>query len=214
MSNPLAEYLSALEARDAKEKAHKSYVDAYTTLADRTAAALSQEPGPPVKELAPPPTPSPAKTPKGKAPHAPQDALPSNVKELRSELAATQKIRADLESQLSDQSEELKAAKTQDTIQKKRIAQLERVKDTQDRKLRDKAEELQGKGGLVGSIQDEMVVLTLELNMSEQRNAKLKLENEELTRRWVDKMEEEVTRMNELNDRSLSGASSKGRRKR
>jgi hypothetical protein len=28
MSNPLAEYLSAIEARDAREKAHKEYINA------------------------------------------------------------------------------------------------------------------------------------------------------------------------------------------
>lgn len=28
MSNPLAEYLSALEARDAREKAHEEYINA------------------------------------------------------------------------------------------------------------------------------------------------------------------------------------------
>ena len=45
-------------------------------------------------------------------------------------------------------------------------------------------------------IQDEMVALNLQLNMAEQESERLRKENEELTRRWVSKMEEEARRMN------------------
>ncbi|KAK1913970.1 hypothetical protein P3342_007216 [Pyrenophora teres f. teres] len=44
MSNPLAEYLTALEARDAREKAHEDYINAYTKLADRTATLTHDAP--------------------------------------------------------------------------------------------------------------------------------------------------------------------------
>ena len=42
-----------------------------------------------------------------------------------------------------------------------------------------------------------MVALNLQLNMAEQEKEKLKKENEELTRRWVQKMEEEARKMND-----------------
>lgn len=42
-----------------------------------------------------------------------------------------------------------------------------------------------------------MVALNLQLNMAEQEKERLKKENEELTRRWVQKMEEEARRMND-----------------
>lgn len=45
-------------------------------------------------------------------------------------------------------------------------------------------------------IQDEMVALNLQLNMAEQEKDRLKKENEELTRRWLSKMEDEASRMN------------------
>jgi hypothetical protein len=42
----------------------------------------------------------------------------------------------------------------------------------------------------VEDIQDEMVALTLQLNMAEQEKEKLKRENEDLTKRWMQKMQE------------------------
>jgi hypothetical protein len=41
-----------------------------------------------------------------------------------------------------------------------------------------------------------MVALNLQLNMAEQEKERLRKENEELTRRWVKKMEDEAARMN------------------
>lgn len=46
-------------------------------------------------------------------------------------------------------------------------------------------------------VQDEMVSLNLQLNMAEQEREKLKRDNEELTKRWVDKMEGEARKMND-----------------
>ena len=63
--------------------------------------------------------------------------------------------------------------------------------------MKDRDEEIWGKGRLVEEVQDEMVALNLQLNMAEQRVEKLKAENEELTRRWVEKMEREAKEMNE-----------------
>lgn len=39
--------------------------------------------------------------------------------------------------------------------------------------------------------------MTLQLNMAEQEKEKLKRENEDLTTRWMQKMEEEANRMND-----------------
>jgi hypothetical protein len=58
-------------------------------------------------------------------------------------------------------------------------------------------DELKGKGKFVEDIQDEMVALTLQLNMAEQEKEKLKRENEDLTKRWMQKMQEEANRMND-----------------
>jgi hypothetical protein len=61
-----------------------------------------------------------------------------------------------------------------------------------ERRGKDRVDELKGKGKFVEDIQDEMVALTLQLNMAEQEK-----ENDDLTKRWVQRMEEEAKRMND-----------------
>jgi hypothetical protein len=51
-------------------------------------------------------------------------------------------------------------------------------------------DELKGKGKFVVEIQDEMVALNLQLNVAEQERERLKKENEELTQRWVERMDQ------------------------
>ncbi|KAF2659847.1 autophagy protein 16 [Lophiostoma macrostomum CBS 122681] len=207
--NPLAEYLSALEARDAKEKQHVRYINAYTKLADRTAALTA----PPEMLAYPedPPASGPSKskkpaTPKGKASPAPADpSSPSNLVQMRQELASTQRIRSDLESKVAQQTASLLDYKTLDTAQKQRISQLEKVKEQLERRVRDRADELKGKGKFVTDVQDEMVALNLQLNMLEQENERLRKENGDLTKRWVEKMEQEARTMNEGNEKRWSG---------
>lgn len=117
--------------------------------------------------------------------------------QIRAELAATQKSRVDLESKLSAATSELSAYKETDAEQKKRIALLESSKAQLERRMKDRTDELKGKGRFVEDVQDEMVALTLQLNMAEQEKEKLRKENDELTKRWVRKMEEEASKMND-----------------
>ncbi|KAF2748835.1 hypothetical protein M011DRAFT_466593 [Sporormia fimetaria CBS 119925] len=90
--------------------------------------------------------------------------------------------------------------KVTETEQKKRIAHLEKVKETLERRMKDRQDELKGKGTFVDEVQNELVALNLQLNMAEQERDKLKQENEELTRRWVEKMEALARKTNESND--------------
>jgi chromosome segregation ATPase len=124
---------------------------------------------------------------------------------MRQELASTQKIRSDLEAKVAQQTTSLLDYKTLDTAQKQRIAQLEKLKENLERRVRDRADELKGKGKFVTDVQDEMVALNLQLNMLEKENEKLKKENGDLTRRWMEKMEQEALSMNEGNERRWSG---------
>ncbi len=117
--------------------------------------------------------------------------------QLRSELAATQRTRGDLEAKLSSITAELSALKTTENQQRQRIEQLEKVKAALERRGKDRADELKGKGRFVEEVQDEMVALNLQLNMAEQEKERLKKENDELTRRWVQKMDEEARNMND-----------------
>ena len=65
-----------------------------------------------------------------------------------------------------------------------------------ERRLRDRDEELRGKTKLAEDAQDEMVALGLQLNISEQKAEKLKVENEELVQRWMKRMGEEAEKVN------------------
>jgi predicted RNase H-like nuclease (RuvC/YqgF family) len=171
-----------------------------TKLADRTAAQhaskIADTTEPSASDTATPKAPA----SKGKSSPAPHDtaspASPAALTQLRSELAATQKTRASLEASLSTLTTTVTTLQLADTQQKHRIAQLEKHRAHLERRGKDKQEELKGKGRFVEEIQDEMVALNLQLNMAEQDKERLKKENEELTRRWVRKMEEEASRMN------------------
>lgn len=121
----------------------------------------------------------------------------STLAQLRSELASTQRTRGELETKLTTLTAELSATKTTDTQQRQRIEQLEKAKSALERRGKDRADELKGKRVFVEEVQDEMVALNLQLNMAEQDRDKLKRENEELTRRWVQKMDEEARKMND-----------------
>lgn len=135
--------------------------------------------------------------PKGKGTATAEDAAaPSSLAQMRSDLAATQRTRSELETKLKDIETELSTLKHSDALQKQRIAQLEKVRANLERRGTDRNDESKLKGKFVQDIQDEMVALTLQLNMSEQENAKIKKENEELTKRWMAKMAQEADTMN------------------
>jgi chromosome segregation ATPase len=137
-------------------------------------------------------------TPKGKASAAATDiSSPSSLAQIRSELASTQRTRGELETKLSAINAELASYKNSDALQRQRIAQLEKVRVNLERRGKDRNDELKGKGKFVEDIQDEMVALTLQLNMAEQEKEKLKKENDDLTKRWVKRMEEEAKQMND-----------------
>lgn len=73
---------------------------------------------------------------------------------------------------------------------------MSRQKADVERKLRDRDEELKGKGRLVEQAQDEMVALGLQLNVAEEQKDKLTRENQELVDRWMKRMGEEAERVN------------------
>jgi chromosome segregation ATPase len=118
------------------------------------------------------------------------------VTQLRTQLAATHQTRSTLEAELSTVRASLATLQVSDVQQKQRIVQLEKARANLERRGKDRADELKGKGRFVEEVQDEMVALNLQLNMAEQEKERLRKENEELTRRWVKKMEDEAARMN------------------
>ncbi|RMY52807.1 hypothetical protein D0863_14147 [Hortaea werneckii] len=202
MSDWIEQYSAALTERDARELAHKRYIDAYTRLADR-AALLEAKPSPAVASSPTPPStgrdrsdiatkPKGGNEPESDAPPPPHDLLAG----LRTDLASTQRARAALQTQVEDLTATISALQTQNQASSTQIAQLSRQKADIDRKLRDRDEELKGKGRLVEQAQDEMVALGLQLNVAEEQKEKLTRENQELVDRWMKRMGEEAERVN------------------
>ncbi|KAI9678564.1 MAG: hypothetical protein M1817_005621 [Caeruleum heppii] len=198
MSAWLAEYSRALRVRDRREKANLELYQSHTRLADRTAAleALSaiqidrdQETsssdtkglnwGPAAK---PPPSASPL----------PGDA----VDQMRRDLAEAQRTKVALEARIKQATVELHTLQAKSAIDDRRIAEVSRQRNTADRRVRDRDEELKGKAKLLESVQDELVSLNLQLNMAENRTEELRTENEQLVRRWMERKGLEADEMN------------------
>jgi hypothetical protein len=53
-------------------------------------------------------------------------------------------------------------------------------------------------------VQDEITVLTLQLNVAEQKTAKVQGENKSLVDRWMKKMSQEAEAMNRANEPVLT----------
>nr|OQO27422.1 hypothetical protein B0A51_07873 [Rachicladosporium sp. CCFEE 5018] len=188
----LATYSQALEERDDREHVYKDCIESYTKLADHAAAAWNNPIQVPNEETATEPATPKART-KGKAA---VEAEPPALANLRTDLAATQKARATLESQLTDITTQLNALSTQQRLSQQQLMILTKQKQDVDRKLRDRDEELRGKSKLVEQAHDEMAALGLQLNVAEVRSERLEKENKELVERWMRRMGEEAEKVN------------------
>ncbi|KAK0248829.1 autophagy protein 16, interacts with Atg12p-Atg5p [Friedmanniomyces endolithicus] len=188
MSDWIEQYSAALTERDAREQAHKVYIDAYTRLADRTAtlAANPPTPQPPTSNL-------PKSKPTSKDPDPTPNDLLSN---LRADLSTTQKARQTLATQVVDLTLALTTLHSTSATSTSQLALLTRQKADTERKLRDRDEELRGKDRMVVLAQDEMVAQGLQLSLAEQKAEGLRRENRELVARWMDRMGKEAERVN------------------
>ncbi|KAK3721458.1 autophagy protein 16, interacts with Atg12p-Atg5p [Vermiconidia calcicola] len=201
MTDWLSQYSTALDERDAREKAHKPYIDAYTKLADRTVkleareAAHQSQPQP----AALPPPVARTESSRGKGREAisppPAEQPPTDIlARLRNDLSATQKARSALQSQVDDLTTTLQTVQQQSKTSTNQINNLTQQKNALERRLRDRDEELRGKTKLAEDAQDEMVAMGLQLNVAEEKSQRLTRENKELVERWMKRMGEEAER--------------------
>lgn len=216
-----ADYSAALDARDAREKAQMTYINACThslsqqshskehelilsdtKLADRTAALEASAAAVAHTTAAPTPAkPSRPSTPaKGKSkdddtttPSSPTDALTR----LRADLTSTQSARATLAARLPALTATLTTLQAQSTKDSRRIEELSRANAALERKVRDRDEEIREKGRLVKGVQDEMVSLEMQLNVAEQKGEALRRENEGLVERWMRRVGREAEMLNQ-----------------
>jgi chromosome segregation ATPase len=121
---------------------------------------------------------------------------PAALGALRADLSATQKARGALQTEVASLSASLAVAQSTNDVNTAKIAILSKQKADVERKLRDRDEELRGKARLVEQTQDEMVSLSLQVNMAEQRSERLEKENKDLIARWMKRMGEEAEKVN------------------
>ncbi|KAB8360684.1 hypothetical protein FH972_024422 [Carpinus fangiana] len=207
MSSWLEDYLAALDNRDRREKANAATIEAYSKLADRTAALEAAIREAPTTPSAPEPAATPSRLPTrilGSPRSPPPPPESASVVSLRADLVAANRNKAVMETQLSaltTQLTTLQATSMGQTSQtaslQKQIALLEHEKASLTRKLRDRESELKEKARLVENVQDEMLGLEMQINVAEERSTKLQQENKELVDRWMQRMGKEAERMNE-----------------
>ncbi|WEW60990.1 autophagy protein 16, interacts with Atg12p-Atg5p [Emydomyces testavorans] len=202
MSTWREEYYAALGVRDQREKANTSLYNAYTRLADRT-SKLEAQPSVPTGPATPNPQHSPAPAASAKR-ASKRDTLPTQqppnladtLATARNELAEAQRSRTELVAQLKKTTEELEAAKKKATADNRRILDLSVERTQLQQRLKDRDEELRGKAKLLDDVQDELVSLNLQFNMSEDRAKKLEKDNKELIDRWMARVGQEAEAMN------------------
>jgi hypothetical protein len=108
-------------------------------------------------------------------------------------LAAAQQARSALEVEMASLAKLKQQSKAQGQLLEARNKEIMSLQ----RKINDRNEEISEGKKLVEQVQDEMISLNLQLNMAEDKAAKLRNENKDLIDRWMKKMGEEADRMND-----------------
>ncbi|KAJ0425503.1 autophagy-related protein 16 [Aspergillus carlsbadensis] len=187
------EYAAALAARDRREKANAAVYNAYTKLADRTAAATAPDNKNPSQKSTPPtPTTDSKKQSILTFGPSPQDLLTST----RTDLVEAQRSRTELQERLARAITDLERLRKRSNYDGRKITSMEGEITHLQLRLKDREEELRGKAKLLEDFQDELATLNLQLNMAEARTDRLQKENQELVDRWMARMGKEADAMN------------------
>ncbi|KFY18392.1 hypothetical protein V493_08658 [Pseudogymnoascus sp. VKM F-4281 (FW-2241)] len=180
------EYLENLRQRDELEKANYDLIDAYSRLADQTAALEAKISAS---------SSSPISTTPGN--DAPSLSNQEEVTQVKSDLAEALRAKGQLQRRLKVTEETLDGLKTRAKADSALIRDISAEKAQLILKVKDRDEELRGKTQLLVQVQDENMSLDLQLNMAEQETARLRRENKDLIDRWMARMGQEADAMNE-----------------
>lgn len=201
MDEALQHYMENVDATQRKDHADADIINPYSQLADRKIAAdarsraLESE----LADLRASSSQTQTQDPKGKGwlsrqPPTPFDPTePSGATtQLRQQLAEAQKARALLETEVA----KLPGLQSSNASQNRQLITLEKEILSLKRRIGDKDEEIREKQKLVERVQDEMIGMTLEVNMAEERAGKLSQENKELVTRWMKEMGDRADKQN------------------
>ncbi|KAK7949656.1 autophagy-related protein 16 [Apiospora saccharicola] len=120
--------------------------------------------------------------------------------ELKRDLAEALRSKGQLEAKLKTSTAELQKLRTKTKADDKRLHDLTAERNTLATKLKDRNEELVGKTKLLKEVQDDNLTLNMEINMTEQKAARVAAENKELVDRWMKRMAQEADAMNLSNE--------------
>lgn len=193
MDEALQQYMANVEATQRRDHADAEIINQYTQLADRkiAAEARSRALEAELADLRASSSQTQAQDAKGKAwiskktPASTEPAEPTGATaQLRQQLAEAQKARALLETEVA----KLPGLQSSNASQNRQLITLEKEILSLKRRISDKDEEIREKQKLAERVQDDMISLTLEVNMAEERAGRLKKENKELVDRWMKEM--------------------------
>ncbi|KFY48672.1 hypothetical protein V495_01132 [Pseudogymnoascus sp. VKM F-4514 (FW-929)] len=180
------EYLENLRQRDEVEKANYDLIDAYSRLADQTAALEAKVSANPSSSI-----------PTSPGNDTPGLANQDEGTQVKSDLAEALRAKGQLQRRLKVTEETLEGLKVRAKADSTLIRDLSAERVQLILKVKDRDEELRGKTQLLVQVQDENMSLDLQLNMAEQQTARLKKENKDLIDRWMARMGQEADAMNE-----------------
>ncbi|KAL8417665.1 hypothetical protein RB594_001353 [Gaeumannomyces avenae] len=130
----------------------------------------------------------------------PAAASDPSVARLRLDLAEALRAQGLLQSRVKTAEGELERLRSKTADDSRAIRQLTSERNVLATKVRDRDEELRGKSKLVENVQDELLALTLQLNVTEQKKAKIEAENKELVERWMKRKGQEAEALNLANE--------------
>ncbi|KAI8628708.1 autophagy-related protein 16 [Xylariaceae sp. FL1651] len=203
------DYLASLQEAERNSPVNKELVEACSHLADRVAALEAEKAAYAAQAAGPISSTKPPTTPRSKPSAATTTTTPTRTDpaatsdgtaQLRLDLAEALRGRGQAQSRLKAAEAELATLRSKTKVDSKRIGDLTAERNALAARLRDRNEELAGKNKLLKDVQDDNLTLNIQLDVIEQKVAKVQAENKELVDRWMKRMGHEADALNLQNE--------------
>ncbi|KAI1397083.1 autophagy protein 16 [Hypoxylon fuscum] len=192
-----SDYLTSLQEAERNNPVNKDLVTACSQLADRVAALEAEKA---VWQTSSTKRIPPSSSSKATAATDAASSTDPSIAQLKLELAEALRSKGQLQGRIKTAEDELQKLRSKTKVDTKRISDLTVERNTLMAKLRDRNEELAGKNKMLKDIQDENLTLNIQLDVTEQKAAKLTADNKDLVDRWMKRMRHEADAMNQENE--------------
>ncbi|KAH9899108.1 autophagy protein 16 [Xylariomycetidae sp. FL2044] len=210
MSDWRDDYLKSLQDAERNNPVNKDLVEACSQLADRVAALEAEkavlQSTTTTSNTTTPSTPqskssSPASKPTTSSAPSSSSRAAAADPQLRLDIAEALRSKGHLEARLRKATAELTQLRARTQQDARRIGELTTERNALAGKLRDRSEELAGKNKLLKDVQDDNLTLNIQLDVTEQRAARVAAENRDLVDRWMQRMAKEADALNLRNEK-------------